>query len=110
MISKIHIEFDKPFFEDIEPDEKSPDELFAMLLMDAAGKRVCLKKYSDREINLCVRQMILNGYIRGTIFDYCNCVWSKPTRKGFFKLKLMENKTDDIYYFNLNQMQPILFQ
>ncbi len=90
MLNKIHIEFDKPFFEDIQPDVKSPDELFAMLLMDAAGKRVSLKKYSDREINICVRQMILGGYIRGTIFDYSHCVWSKPTRKGFYILKLIE--------------------
>ena len=90
MLNRIKIEFDKPFFDDLVPDEKSSDELFAMLLMDAAGKRVCLKKYSEREINICVRQMILNGYIRGTIFDYCHCIWSKPTRKGIFIMKLME--------------------
>ncbi|MBI5324558.1 MAG: hypothetical protein HZB41_04680 [Ignavibacteriae bacterium] len=97
---KINIEFDNPFFEDIEPEDKSSDELFALLLLDAAGKRAGLKKYSEREINICARQMILGGYLRGTVFDYCHCVWSKPTKKGLFKLKLIDKEL--IYLKELN--------
>lgn len=97
---KIHIEFDKPFFEDIAPEEKSPDELFSLLLMDAAGIKVRLNKYSEKEINKCARQMILNGYMRGTIFDYCHCIWSKPTKKGLFILKVMEKEKENFFYLN----------
>ncbi|TAL67330.1 MAG: hypothetical protein EPN82_15260 [Bacteroidetes bacterium] len=100
MPSKIHIKFDKPFFEDIEPEEKSSDELFGMLLMEAAGRKVFLNKYSEREINICARQMILNGYMRGTIFDYNRCVWSKPTKKGFFVLKVMEKCVEECCVMN----------
>jgi hypothetical protein len=81
-----------PYFDDLEPEPKPQSELFILLLQDAAGIRVNLRKFNECEINLCARRMILNGYIRGTVIDYCRCIWSKPTRKGYFMLNLFEKE------------------
>ena len=80
------------YFDDVEPELKPEGELFMLLLRDAGGIKVSLRKYNEHEIKLCARKMILDGYLRGTVFDNHKCIWSKPTRKGYFILNLLEKE------------------
>lgn len=76
------IEFDKEFFYELPKEKKSTKELIELLIFDLSEMNVRLDKYSDSEINRCVRKLIENGVIRGTIIDQDKCIWSRLTRKG----------------------------
>jgi hypothetical protein len=91
MMLPVKIKFDKPFFDDIEPQPKDITELTLYLLLDATGKRCNLGKYSQDEVMSCARQLIEKGFIRGTVRGYCDCVWSRLTSKGHFLLKLIQS-------------------
>jgi len=88
---KIKIEFEKPFFDDLQPEPKDANELIIQILNNSTGEINFLNKYNHREINQCARQLISGGYLRGTIIDYYSCVWSKATRRGRYLLELLEN-------------------
>ena len=97
MIEKVV--FRDTYFSDIVADDKSPDELARLLLQNAAGRKVSMDKYNDREINKCARELIIEGYLRGTVFDSYRCCWSKTTRKGNFLLKILEQEDNLIPVF-----------
>jgi len=86
-----YIYLEKPIFFDLPPEEKTPQELIIFILKDALGKKVDLKKYNDREISICVRKLILDGFLRGTIRGFYDCSWSKLTRRGQYLLNVLEN-------------------
>jgi hypothetical protein len=56
----LEIRLDKPYYYDIEPDEKSSEELLLLLMRDISGEVVNLKRYNDNEINRCARQFGLS--------------------------------------------------
>jgi len=89
-----HLYFDQSFYDDIPPEEKSPDELVFLVLMSAGQGNVVIKKYTEPEINRCDRKLIEKGIIRGTIFDSDKCSWSKLTPKGrlYFNSLLKKEK------------------
>ena len=88
----INFELDRPFFEDMQYEEKSQDELIELILREASGKQVSLVNYTRNEISRCARKLIIEGYLRGTVFDQSNCAWSKITSKGRYMLLLLENQ------------------
>ncbi len=85
-----HIKFEAPFFDDLPPDEKKSEELMLLLLKEARGDKIDIKKYNDGDINRVIKKLINDGMIHGTIIDYNRCVWSRLTKKGFFYLSLVE--------------------
>lgn len=87
MLIKYNLKFEEPIFDDMPPDEKSSGELFMFVLKNADKGDVVGKKYNDTEMNKAARYLILNGYLRGTIFDHNNCSWSRLTSKGRFLLE-----------------------
>ncbi len=91
------INIEEPFFDDMEPEPKSSDELALLILKDSAGKDVDLRKYSEEEINKCARKLIIDGYLRGTVIDWYKCCWSKITRKGQFLIDYLESKENFDY-------------
>jgi hypothetical protein len=56
----IEFQIDKPYYYDIEPDEKSSEELLLLLMRDISGEAVSLKRYNENEINRCARQFGLS--------------------------------------------------
>lgn len=76
------INFDKPFYSDLEPEEKSSEELILLVMKTANGDNVVIRKYNEQEINRCARKLIQKGLIRGTIFGTEDCSWSKLTQRG----------------------------
>jgi hypothetical protein len=92
---KIKVDFEKPFFDDIEPEPKSSDELAICLLRDASGIKSSIKKYNEREINHCARQLIESGLLRGTVTSFKSCIWSRPTRKGQMYLRLFDSDPEN---------------
>jgi hypothetical protein len=88
---KLNIEFEKPFFDDIEPDIKTANDLIIQVLSDTTGEMQCTSRYNHNDISRCARQLISGGFLRGTIIDYNTCVWSKTTRKGRYLLELLKN-------------------
>ena len=86
------IKFEEPFFEDMEPEKKTTSELIYIILKDTKCTNINDLKYNNREINQCARKLILNGYLRGTIFDYKLCTWSKLTMKGRYLLDRLESE------------------
>ena len=92
MFLDCNIRFEDSSFYDCEPEEKDPEELAVLILLEASGKRVSMKKYNQRDVALCARRLILKGYIRGTVRDRFDCSWSRLTKKGFVLLKTMENQ------------------
>jgi hypothetical protein len=91
----LEFQLDKPYYYDIEPDEKSSDELLLLLMRDISGEKVNLNNYNENEINRCARQLILIGFLRGTIFDRDKCSWTKLTRKGRMHLEWLMSKDED---------------
>ena len=79
--------FDKPVFDDLMPDEKSCRELMILMLKEANGEFVSLKKYNERDMHRCARFLITKGFLRGTIFDHVKCSWSRITRRGIYYLE-----------------------
>ena len=92
MYIKGAIEFEKPYFDDLEPEVKSKEEIFIIVLRNASGENISQRKYSDNELNSAARQLILNGYLRGTIFDKYSCSWSRPTGKGRILLDFIKKE------------------
>jgi hypothetical protein len=91
----LEFQIDKPYYYDIEPDEKSSEELLLLLMRDLSGEAVSLKRYNQNEINRCARQLILTGFLRGTIFDRDKCSWTKLTRKGRMHLEWLMNRGEE---------------
>ncbi len=83
----IHIDFEDNFFYEFEPDPKNGAELAMLIMLEAAGKRVSIKAYNERDIMKCARALILRGFIRGTVVDEYTCSWSRLTKKGYIFLK-----------------------
>lgn len=81
-MNQFQIKFETPAFDDLSPHEKSTAELVELTLRDADGEVVDMRKYTAREKSLCARKLILGGFLRGTVVDRFECVWSRPTRKG----------------------------
>lgn len=90
-ISGINIDFSRDFFSDLPPEEKSSDELTFFVLENALGKRNFITKYNENDINLCVRRLIENGYLRGTVINEHNVSWSKPTKRGVFLMNILKS-------------------
>ncbi len=90
-ILEIDITFDKPYFYDIPPQVKTSDELARLLLYEANGQSVPMNKYSASEISRCARQLIMNGHLRGTVFGFEECAWSRITHKGKIFLSHLES-------------------
>lgn len=84
MLFKLNIKLSEPYYDDLPPEDKSPEKLGIFILMDADGLRSGIKKYNRSDINTCARRLIYDGYLRGTIISHTECVWSKLTRKGRF--------------------------
>lgn len=86
-------------FDDLPPDEKSEEELTMLVLRSASGESFVIRKYSEQEVNQCVRKLIEKGMVRGTILDKDLCSWSRLTQKGRLYLALKkkhENKASHI--------------
>ena len=90
------MKFDYPGFDDLPPEPKSTGELALLILMDASGERVSLKKYNDKDVNTCAGKLIDKGFMRGTIFDRNHCSWSRLTRKGHFLKEHLKNNNISI--------------
>ncbi len=88
---KIDVTFDKPYFYDIPPETKTTEELAMLLLSEANGRKVSMNKYSRREIGRCARQLIVDGHLRGTVFGFEECAWSRITSKGKMFLDHLES-------------------
>jgi len=84
------MKFEDPGFDDIPPEPKSTEELTLLILMDTSGEKVSLKKYNERDLNICAGKLIDKGFLRGTIFDRNHCSWSRLTRKGHFLMAYLK--------------------
>lgn len=93
-MKKFSINFEIPFYDDLEPETKTSEDLFMAVLLDIAGKKSSIKKYNDREIKLCVRYLILNGFMRGSVLDFNDCAWSRLSSKGKYLLKLYQEDAE----------------
>jgi hypothetical protein len=89
---KININFDPIIFDDLQPEEKSSEELMYLVLKQTRGDVGSIKKYSRSEIEKVARILVIDGYIRGTALDDDKCVWSKLTRKGERYLDILERE------------------
>lgn len=85
--------FEDNFFYEYEPYPKSAEELALLILIEAAGKRVNMKMYNERDKMKCARALILKGYVKGTVIDEFNCSWSRLTKKGYVYLKMIRPET-----------------
>ncbi|MBM2815152.1 MAG: hypothetical protein HW421_1914 [Ignavibacteria bacterium] len=90
---KFDFQLEIPYYDDMAPDTKSCDELALLVLNDATGKRVNMTNYTEKDINRCARQLILNGFLKGSVMDFDKCVWSRITRRGKFLLEIMTRKS-----------------
>ncbi len=88
---KIDIIFEKPYFYDLPPEVKTTEELAVLVLSEACGRKVSMGKYNDREINSCARQLIVKGCLRGTVFGFEECAWSRITPRGKIFLDHLES-------------------
>jgi hypothetical protein len=87
----VSFDLDYPDFDDMQLVDRSQDELTELILRESAGKNVSMVNYTRNEINQCARKLIIEGYLRGTVFDFNDCAWSRPTSKGRYLLFLLEN-------------------
>ncbi len=85
-----NIVFEDNCFYDYQPEEKSPEELVLLMLSEASGRRVNMKKYSERDIAACARRLIMKGMLKGTVRDRYDCTWSRLTKKGYIYLNSLE--------------------
>lgn len=92
VIDKLQIRFDEPIFDDMPPEEKSSAELILRTLKSVESGRYVEKKYSRAETSRCVRKLIVEGYLRGSVFDFNSNSHSKLTRKGKYLISFLEQK------------------
>jgi hypothetical protein len=78
----INMKLEKSIFDDLPQSEKDPEELAIFVLKSTRGDKIKNLKYSNQEINIAARKLVLNGYLRGTVMDFDKCVWSRLTKKG----------------------------
>lgn len=88
---KIDVIFEQPYFYDLPPEVKTTEELTVLILSEVCGRKVSMDKYNDREISRCARQLIVNGCLRGTVFGFEECAWSRITPKGKIFLDYLES-------------------
>ena len=74
------------------PDDSWIVSLLISILREANGEQVSLSKYARFEIEKYSRKLIHDGYLRGTIIDGNNFVWSKITRKGRYLLSHLNER------------------
>ncbi len=76
------IEFEQPFFDDMEPEPKFSDELLYLILESVSETNKLLNKYSDQDIYRGARRLIEQGFLRGTILNGRECSFSRLTYRG----------------------------
>lgn len=54
-------------FYDLEPEPKSREELYLLILMDTKGKKVNYRKFYRSEILQAQKFLIKNGYLSGGV-------------------------------------------
>lgn len=88
----IRIKFEESAFDDMPRPEKDANDLAVRILEDAGGNIIDFSPYNNIEINRCARKLIELGLLRGAIIGKDNCVWSKPTPRGYRTMKSFRKK------------------
>ena len=80
------------YFDDIQPEPRTKQELYILLLSEmVTGKQANLKKFYSNEIFEAKKYLVSNGYLEG-IIDWNEVVYSKITNKGKDYLKRLKEE------------------